>query len=113
MNRNKLKTFNHYFKRFLTWSFNLAGSLFFSFTFVAMTTIPTMKSSDISHTSHISTLKIEEAIHTSLGFWQFMFWLPIIGGLAFTVIEGLMSYSKRRHQLRNTAKNNVGEVTDD
>ena len=113
MNRNKLKTFNHYFKRFLAWSFTLAGALYFSFTFVAMTTIPTIKSSDISHSGHISTLKITESIQMSLGFWQVMFWMPIIGGLAFTVIEGLMSYSKRRHQLRNTAKNNAGEITDD
>ncbi|QEA46263.1 hypothetical protein FGL72_03665 [Leuconostoc citreum] len=100
MNRNKLKTFNHYFKRFLTWSFTLAGAFYFIFTVVAMTTMPTIKSSDISHASHISTLKIAEAIQVSLRFWQFMFWLPIIGGLAFTVIEGIMSYSKRRHQLK-------------
>ncbi|WP_193324539.1 hypothetical protein [Leuconostoc citreum] len=113
MNHNKLKHFNHYYKRFLTWSINLAGSLFFSFTFVAMTTIPTMKSTDISHSSYISTLKITEAIHVSVGFWQFLFWFPIIGGIAFTGIEGLISYSKSRHQLRNKAKNNVGEVTDD
>ena len=113
MNNTKFKIFTRYTKRFINWSLALGGAFYFSFTFVAMTTIPTIKSSDISHASHISTLKIAEAIQVSLRFWQFMFWLPIIGGLAFTVIEGIMSYSKRRHQLRNTAKNNAGEVTDD
>ncbi|CUW11252.1 hypothetical protein [Leuconostoc gasicomitatum] len=78
-----------------------------------MTTIPTMKSSDISNGSHISTVKIAEAIQMSLGFWQFMFWLPIACGLVITIIEGLLNYLKYRHQLRNTAENNVGEVKDD
>lgn len=113
MNHNKLKTFNYYFKRFITWSFNLAGALFFSFTFVAMTTIPTMKSSDISHESYTSTVQISEAIKMSLGFWQFMFWLPIMCGLVLTFIETLGSYSKYKHQLRNIAENKVGEVKDD
>lgn len=113
MTHNNFKHFNHYFKQFLTWSLTIAGAFYFSCTFVAMTTIPTLKSSDISHGSHISTAKIVEAIQTSLGFWQFMFWFPIIGGLMCTIIEGLISYSKRRHQLSNTTKNIRGEVTDD
>ena len=86
MNRNKLKTFNRYFKRFLSWSFELAGVFYFSFIFVAMTTIPTLKSTDISRSSYISTLKMTEAIQMSLGFWQFMFWMPIISGLVMTII---------------------------
>ena len=113
MNHNKIKTLKHYFKRFLTWSFNFAGSLFFSLIFVAMITIPTIKSTDISHNSQIFSTKIAEAIQMSLGFWQFMFWLPIIVGLMFTIVEGLLSYSKTRNQLRNTVENNVGEVKSD
>ncbi|CAM3168301.1 hypothetical protein [Leuconostoc rapi] len=105
MNHNKFKIFNRYVKRFSTWSFAMAGTLFFSFTFVAMTTIPTMTSSDISNGSHISTVKIAEAIHMSLGFWQFMFWLPIACGLVITIIEGLINYFDYKRELRKASSN--------
>ncbi|MBZ6008260.1 hypothetical protein KIJ00_03150 [Leuconostoc gelidum subsp. aenigmaticum] len=103
MNQKNIKIIKRYIKIFSTWSFAIAGTLFFSFTFVAMTTIPTMKSSDISNGSHISTVKIAEAIQMSLGFWQFLFWFPIACGLVFTLMEGLQNYYDYKRKLRKAS----------
>ncbi|WP_167371976.1 hypothetical protein [Latilactobacillus sakei] len=46
--------------------------------------MPELKPSDISHLS-------SQNIQFSLSVWQFLFWLPIIGGLVLTLVEGLLT----------------------
>lgn len=113
MNNTKFKIFTRYTKKFINWALALGGALYFIFTFVAMTTIPTIRSSDISHGSHISTAKIEAAIHMSAQFWQFLFWFPIVFGLVMTILESLIKYLEYKRTMKKNIDENAGEVKDD
>lgn len=84
MSSIKIKIIKRYFSKFLNYLFYIAGGLFFAITFNVMTIMPELKPSDISHLS-------SQNIQFSLSVWQFLFWLPIIGGLVLTLVEGLLT----------------------
>ncbi|WP_099044441.1 hypothetical protein [Leuconostoc citreum] len=98
MSKNKIKVFIHYVRRFITWSIGVAGLLYFSFIFVVMITIPTISSSDVSKASHISTTEFVSAIHSSVGFWQYLFSLPFASGLIFIVFEIIDTLLKNKQK---------------